>query len=79
MLLAREMGVHLLMAKNDSFLSRSSCQVKDPHLARYLWCVGYLLEEFDSFEIMHVLGNKIHGLTCWRSWPIRPNHDTFSQ
>jgi len=59
MLLAKEMGVHSLLAKSDSQLVTwqvtGEYQVKDPQMAAYLRYVQVLRGTFVAFELVHVL------------------------
>jgi len=57
-LLAKEMGVRVLMAKSDLLLVTgqvtSKFQAKDPQMAAYLEYVQELKSSFVSFEVVHV-------------------------
>jgi len=58
MLLAKEMGAKVLLAKNDSLLVigqvTGEYQAKDPQMAAYLEYVQVLKESFGTFELVHV-------------------------
>ena len=57
-LLAKEMGARVLMAKSDSLLVMGQVtgefQAKDPQMAAYLEYVQKLKSSFVSFEVVHV-------------------------
>jgi len=57
-LLAKEMGARVLMAKSDSLLVTGQVtgefQAKDPQMAAYLKYVRELKSSFVSFEVVHV-------------------------
>ena len=57
-LLAKEMGARVLMAKSDSLLVTGQVtgefQAKDPQMAGYLAYVQELKSSFASFEVVHV-------------------------
>jgi len=57
-LLAKEMGARVLMAKSDSLLVMGQVtgefQAKDPQMAAYLEYVQELKSSFASFEVVHV-------------------------
>ena len=57
-LLAKEMGARVLMAKSDSLLVTGQVtgefQAKDPQMAAYLEYVQELKSSFVSFEVVHV-------------------------
>ena len=57
-LLAKEMGARVLMAKSDSLLVTGQVngefQAKDPQMAAYLEYVQELRRSFASFEVVHV-------------------------
>ena len=67
-LLAKEMGAKVLVAKSDSLLVTgqvtSKFQAKDPQMAAYLEYVQELKGSFALFEVVHVPGSKMLELTC---------------
>ena len=62
MLLAKEMGAHILLAKSDSLLVTGQVtgeyQAKDPQMVAYLGYVQVLKGSFSVFELVHVPREK---------------------
>ena len=67
-LLAKEMGARVLIAKSDSLLITGQVtgefQAKDPQMAAYLEYVQELKGSFASFEVVHVPESKMPEQTC---------------